>query len=97
MNNNAEVSPGVNSRGTQFIIWFLFIVAGFSVVVRLGIKRAMTYGLAADDWLIVGSLIVYLAQSIAISVATSADVVVSTSTNNSSREDTSSFMKVRSP
>ncbi|KAI1270866.1 hypothetical protein F5Y07DRAFT_405021 [Xylaria sp. FL0933] len=82
-----------NDRGTQFIIWFLFISATFSVLVRLGIKYAMTYGLAADGKLIIGVLFIYLAQCIAISIATAADVGVPAATNSSYTEDNSSFLK----
>ncbi|KAI1347668.1 hypothetical protein F5Y01DRAFT_307393 [Xylaria sp. FL0043] len=93
MDDDAETVLRANDRGTQFLIWFLFISATFSVLVRLGIKYAMTYGLAADGKLIIGALFIYLAQCIAISIATAADIGVPTATNSSYTEDNSSFLK----
>ncbi|KAJ8120049.1 hypothetical protein ONZ43_g3145 [Nemania bipapillata] len=83
--------PRQNSRLTQFIIWFLFIAAVFSACARLGIKYAMTHALAWDDKLIISSLLIYLAQCIAISVAESADI-----TTTSVEQPSNSFLKVRS-
>lgn len=40
-------------RTIQILIWFLFVVATFAVVVRLGMKYAMTRRLAWDDWLMI--------------------------------------------
>ncbi|KAJ3578908.1 hypothetical protein NPX13_g1662 [Xylaria arbuscula] len=87
--DNSNEALRTNSRLTQFIIWFLFIAAGFSVGVRLGTRRAMNHGLGVDDKLIIGSLVIYLGQCIAISVAVSADVPIS----NNSNEGSNSFMK----
>ncbi|KAI1120827.1 hypothetical protein F5Y10DRAFT_289259 [Nemania abortiva] len=69
--DNTESDFRTNSRVMQFIIWFLFIAAGFGVCARLGIKYAMTHALALDDKLIISSLVVYLGQCIAISIAVS--------------------------
>ncbi|KAF2963012.1 hypothetical protein GQX73_g10560 [Xylaria multiplex] len=90
--DSANNVPNTNARLTEFIIWFLFIAAVFSVGARLGTKYALAHRLGVDDKLIIGSLIIYLAQCIAITVATSADI--STSTNDSN-EVSSGFMKAQ--
>ncbi|KAI0406971.1 hypothetical protein F4802DRAFT_612614 [Xylaria palmicola] len=55
----------------QILLWFLFIVALFSVLARLGTKYAMIRKLAWDDWIILAALSAYLAQCVSISLGAS--------------------------
>ncbi|KAI2462938.1 hypothetical protein F4781DRAFT_418334 [Annulohypoxylon bovei var. microspora] len=59
------------SQTAQIIIWFLFVVAVFSVGAGIGTKYALLRRLAWDDWLMFLALIIFLAQCISISLATS--------------------------
>ncbi|PKX97800.1 uncharacterized protein P174DRAFT_364641 [Aspergillus novofumigatus IBT 16806] len=51
--------------------WFLVVVAGLSVLIRLGTKFWIFHRLTSDDYLIIASLAFCIAQSAAISTAVS--------------------------
>ncbi|KAI0472263.1 hypothetical protein F4859DRAFT_504922 [Xylaria cf. heliscus] len=55
----------------QILLWFLFIVAMFSLTARLGTKYAMTRKLAWNDWIMLAAQFTYLAQCISISLGAS--------------------------
>ncbi|KAI0433807.1 hypothetical protein F5Y09DRAFT_30081 [Xylaria sp. FL1042] len=68
-----DLQPDVKTKGrlAQFVIWFLFITAVFSICARLGTKNFIKRPFGLDDVLIIIAQLVYLAQSITLSLAVS--------------------------
>ncbi|EAW17316.1 uncharacterized protein NFIA_072300 [Aspergillus fischeri NRRL 181] len=64
--NSDTRDPAVNVTN-----WFLVVVAGLSVLIRLGTKFWIFHRLTSDDYLIIVSLAFCIAQSAAISTAVS--------------------------
>ncbi|KAI0156448.1 hypothetical protein GGR57DRAFT_82458 [Xylariaceae sp. FL1272] len=62
-----DVIMNSQSNVFQILLWFIFIVAIFSVGARLGTKLAMTRKLGWDDWIMVAATVAYLAQCVSIS------------------------------
>ncbi|KAF7157287.1 hypothetical protein CNMCM5623_001410 [Aspergillus felis] len=62
--NTDTWDPAVNVTN-----WFLVVVAGLSVLIRLGTKCWIFHRLTSDDYLIIASLALSIAQSAAISTA----------------------------
>ncbi|KAI1370333.1 hypothetical protein F4677DRAFT_438689 [Hypoxylon crocopeplum] len=65
------VAADDKSQIIQIVIWFVCIVAVFSVGARMGTKYIMTRKLAWDDWLMLIAQVTYLAQCISISLGAS--------------------------
>ncbi|KAH8166415.1 hypothetical protein CIB48_g1826 [Xylaria polymorpha] len=65
------ISPNEQSTVFQLLLWFLFIVATFSLLARLGTKYAMVRKLSWDDWIMLAAQFTYLAQCISISLGAS--------------------------
>ncbi|KAI8955180.1 hypothetical protein F4801DRAFT_377749 [Xylaria longipes] len=63
--------PNDQSTVFQILLWFLFIVAFFSLTARLGTKYAMTRMLNWDDWILLAAQFAYLAQCVSISLGAS--------------------------
>ncbi|GAP85698.1 hypothetical protein SAMD00023353_1300240 [Rosellinia necatrix] len=66
-----EVSQNDASTVFQILLWFLYVVAVFSVGARLGTKYAMVRQVAWDDWIILAAQVAYLAQCVSISLGAS--------------------------
>lgn len=49
------ISPNEQSTVFQLLLWFLFIVATFSLLARLGTKYAMVRKLSWDDWIMLAA------------------------------------------
>ncbi|KAI0202610.1 hypothetical protein F4808DRAFT_420768 [Astrocystis sublimbata] len=65
------VPPHDQSTVFQILLWFLFIVAFFSLAARLGTKYAMTRRLNWDDSIMLAAQSVYLAQCVSMSLGAS--------------------------